>query len=335
MNEAEIDVQDFGGILSREKGMIFHTCPSQGHYSHGKIEAKIRTIQESLERSGIKNRRLHALGWQTVAKQIEVQVNSIPIGYLLHEGEGRPLLKILRPNLLKINTANERAPASLLTVPKRASDLFHKVEDVYSLWYKLYVDSYVPLLARRSKWHDEQENVKESDIVYFKIKDSPLHSSWLTGKVEYVIPSRDNRTRTVGIGYKYKVENGERIFKTVERPVREIVKLLNIDDTSLMDDIRSVQNHAKKLFDTQKLVTTDEIVDTALSSNTFDPYKAFIAYREVPINRELFFVADSFAYMMNPLSAVSKEKFDEIDAEWPFDSPAYDTDEEDIQLTLI
>ena len=132
-----------------------------------------------------------------------------------------------------------------------------------------------------------------------------------------------------------KLQNGERIFKTVERPVREIVKLLNIDDTSLMDDIRSVQNHAKKLFDTQKLVTTDKINDTALSSKTFDPYKAFIAYREVPINRELFFVADSFAYMMNPLSAVSMEKLDEIDAERPFDSSVDDTGEEDIQLTLI
>ena len=54
MKEAEIDVEDFGGILSRERGMIFHTCPSQGHSSHGKIEAKIKIIQESLERSGIK-----------------------------------------------------------------------------------------------------------------------------------------------------------------------------------------------------------------------------------------------------------------------------------------
>ena len=33
---------------------------------------------------------------------------------------------------------------------------------------------------------------------------------------------------------------------------------------------------------------------------------------------------------------LEEENFDdEADAEWPFDSPAYDTDEEDIQLTLI
>ena len=159
----------------------------------------------------------------------------------MHDGESRPLLKILRPNLLKTNTASDRAPASLLTVPDRASDLFHKVEDVYNLWYRLYVDSYVPLLAHRSKWLDEEENIKELDIVYFKIRYSPLHSSWLIGKVEYTLPSRDNRIRTVGIGYKYKTEGGEKVFKTVERPVREIVKLLHSDETCLLDDIRSVQ----------------------------------------------------------------------------------------------
>jgi len=38
---------------------------------------------------------------------------------------------------------------------------------------------------------------------------------------------------------------------------------------------------------------------------------------------------------MNPLSAVSMEKLDEIDAEWPFDSSKDDTNEEDIRLTLI
>ena len=79
--------------------------------------------------------------------------------------------------------------------------------------------------------------------------------------------------------------------------------------------------------------------NAALSlSGTFDPYKAFISYtsREVPIKRELLFVADSFAYMMNPINAASMENFDdEVDAEWPFDSPVDDADEGNFLLTLI
>ena len=192
-------------VYSREKGINFRLCPSQCHSSHGKIEVKIRTVQETFERAGFKNKRLHALGWQTIAKQIEREVNSIPIGYLIHDGESAaPLLKILRPNLLKTNTASERAPATIFTVPERANDLFKKVEDIYNLWYKIYVDSYIPLLAQRSKWIEEGENLIESDVVYFKLRDSPLHSKWIIGKVEYVVPSRDGNVRTIGIGYKYR-----------------------------------------------------------------------------------------------------------------------------------
>ena len=93
----------------------------------------------------------------------------IPIGYLMHDSESSSLLKILRPNMLKLNTACESAPTSIFTVPDNGSDLFHNVEDIYNLWYNFYVDSYVPLLAKRSKWNDEHENVKVDDIVYFKI----------------------------------------------------------------------------------------------------------------------------------------------------------------------
>jgi len=51
---------------------------------------------------------------------------------------------------------------------------------------------------------------------------------------------------------------------------------------------------------------------------------------------ELLFVADNFAYMMNPINAASMENFDdEVDAEWPFDSPVDDADEGIFLLTLI
>ena len=88
---------------------------------------------------------------------------------------------------------------------------------------------------------DDEENIRESDIVYFKLKDSPLDAKWVVGKVENVIPSRDKKIRTVEIGYKYDSENGERVFKTVERPVRQIVKLMEVNDTSLLDDIKNVK----------------------------------------------------------------------------------------------
>ena len=79
LEEGEVDIISPNGVLSRERGITFVTCPSQGHEQHGKIEAKIKTIQQSMERSGIKNKRLHAMGWQTIAKAMEHEVNNLPI----------------------------------------------------------------------------------------------------------------------------------------------------------------------------------------------------------------------------------------------------------------
>ena len=177
LKEGEIDIISSSGILSRERGIIFETCVSQGHESHGKIEAKIKTIQESLERSGIKNRRLNSMGWQTIAKAVEHEVNNIPLGYLLHQGEKAPLLSVLRPNLLKLNTASERSPAGLFDVPNRPIDLMHKIKEVYELWYRVWCNEYIPIIAQRQKWFKDEEDLKESDIVYFKLTDSPFSPS--------------------------------------------------------------------------------------------------------------------------------------------------------------
>ena len=158
----------------------------------------------------------------------------------------------------------------------------------------------MPLLAQRSKWNDEEENIRESDIVYFKLKDSPLDAKWIVGKVENVIPSRDKKVRTVEIGYKYDSENGERVFKTVERPVRQIVKLMEVNDTSLLDDIKNVQQEAKKLFDSHKLVTADEIGD--ITNVIADkPHESFFVhtFREAPIPRNLLLDVENFAYSIN------------------------------------
>ena len=113
-----------------------------------------------------------------------------------------------------------------------------RVEEAYKLFFRVWNEDYVPLVAKRQKWHIETENLNMNDIVYFKLRDSSLASKWLIGKVEDVIVSKDGKVRKVIVGYKYDTEQGEREFKVVERPVRECVKLHNLEDTTLFDDIK-------------------------------------------------------------------------------------------------
>ena len=252
--EREITMLNMEGVLSTEKGIHFRTCSAQDHSAHGRIEARIKMIQQSLERSAIKKEKLHSLGWQTVAKMMEREVNSVPLGYLHHETDMGPLLRVLTPNCLRLNTSSDRAPVGMFSVPNTAGKLITRIEDAYKLWYKIWNVDYISLIAQRQKWHVETENLVENDVVYFKLKVSKLAQSWLIGKVEFVNISKDGKTRTVEV----------RKFSIVERPVRECIKLMNIENTSLLDDTKTVQKASQQLLD------EDQVVPQHLLDKAFD-----------------------------------------------------------------
>ena len=133
-----------------------------------------------------------------------------------------------------------------------------EIEKKYQFWYEIWNTDYIPLIARRQKWFSSDDDLKENDIVYFKLTTSAIASRWHIGKVEYVIPSRDMKARKVGISYKHDTEDGSRKMTIVDRPVRQVVKLCDIEDSSLLDDITAVRNAARKIIDERRIVPENE-----------------------------------------------------------------------------
>ena len=203
--------------------------------------------------------KMRTMEWQTLAKVIERDVNNVPIGYFQHETDLGPLLQVLTPNSLNLNTASERAPSGLFSIPGQAKDLMTDIERKYNFWYEIWNTGYIPLIAQRQKWFSEDDDLKENDVIYFKLTSSVLSSKWHIGKVEYVLPSRDTKVRKVAISYKHDTEDGSRKMSIVDRPVRQVVKLCDFEDTSLLDDIAAVRNAAKKIIDDRKVVTLKEV----------------------------------------------------------------------------
>ena len=91
------------------------------------------------------------------------------------------------------------------------------------------------------------------------------------------------KARKVGISYKHDTEDGSRKMSIVDRPIRQVVKLCDIEDTSLLDDITAVRNAAKKIIDDRKVITQEEVqeiitikdsggddIDTAPSPGSID-----------------------------------------------------------------
>ena len=206
-------------------------------------------IQETLTKSNLRNSRNTATGWQTIAKLIEKEVNNVPLGYLYHQGTANPLLKVLCPSILKNGTFSDRAPKDIFQIPNSEEDLMKKIIDKYNMWFRIWNTEYVPLIMDRQKWYKEEENLQPNDVIYFKLTDSALASDWRLGKVEFVKEGRDGKVREVGIAYKSQdLADNKWKHNVVQRPVRNVVKLWNIEDTSFLENMKEVQNLVKEIL---------------------------------------------------------------------------------------
>ena len=219
-------------------------------------------IQETLDRSGMSKTRCTATGWQTVAKLVEREVNSVPLGFLHHQGSANPMLRVLTPALLKNSTFSDRAPKGLFNIPDSPEKMMTIIEETYNLWFQIWNLEYIPLVMDRQKWHTQEENLVEQDLVYFKLSDSPIAADWKVGKVEYTNVGKDGLVRGVGISYSNKDDADDWRHSVVERPVRAVVKLMNVEDTSILDDMEKVRKLAEAMLnDKNKPVDKDDPSD--------------------------------------------------------------------------
>ena len=118
-----------------------------------------------------------------------------------------------------------------------------KIDTLYIMWYTVWARDYVPLVMGRDKWLKEEKNLAVDDVVWFKLKESAMSAQWRLGKVEAVHKGRDGLVREADIAYKLKDmdDPGEWRHMVVLRPVRNMVKLFTMEDTTLLQDLENVR----------------------------------------------------------------------------------------------
>ena len=262
LKEGVISLRDLSGNLMKNQSVHFETVVPQGHYQHGKVEKKIHQLQESMERANFRNSRCTASGMTTLGKLIAHTVNDTPIGYLFHQSGGaNPLLRILSPNNLKLITTGDRAPTGPMTIPDSAADFMDGINQKYLTWYSVWSESYLPLVMQRKKWHFARDNLVPGDVIYFKLTESKMSADWTLGIVDSVKLGSDGYVRKVVVSYKDTSSDNYQDWqhRTVERPVRNVVKLFHVDDTSFMDTIREAYKLAQQILDAKVISNLDNI----------------------------------------------------------------------------
>ena len=96
----------------------------------------------------------------------------------------------------------------------------------------------LPKLMKMHKWYKSDEQLVVGDIVYFQKDESVLYSVWTVGRVTEVTIGKDGAVRRVVVQFQNANENEPRF---TDRAARSLVKLFNIQDTTWVDDMNTVE----------------------------------------------------------------------------------------------
>ena len=246
MQEMEVDIRDMQYRLHTEYGAVFEVCPVGGHERQGLVERRIATVQSSLKEMGLDTMRIHSMGLQTMCKMVENTLNNLPYGYTQSRSEtNQSLYKLISPNLLRHGKNNSRAVSGPVRLSADNNKILQDVEKRNAAWFKVFKDSCVPRLVMQQKWFQNERDLAVGDLVYFRKVDSELgEGDWTVGMVDQVTPSKDKLIRQVIVKYRNSSENFDRLTK---RNPRKCVRLCNVDDSGLWDDLSWVQKQLENI----------------------------------------------------------------------------------------
>ena len=247
MREIQVNLRDLQHSLYREHGVLIEEAAVGGHDQHGKVERTIRSIQDSMEDMGLSKMRIHAMGLQTICKQVENSYNNLPLGYRYERDQDNTrTLKMLVPNMLKTGRINSRALDGPVKLSNDSRKMLGQIQEKFEAWYKVWAEVYVPKIMAQKRGFKNDRDLAVDDLVYYKKRESELGSHWVIGRVDQVIRGRDGVIRRAVIKYRNASED---IQRETERSVRKLIRLYSADDPDLYQDLGELQRRIDQLQD--------------------------------------------------------------------------------------
>jgi hypothetical protein len=246
LQEAEVTLLDIETHMRVRTTMDFQLCPVSGHNFHGQVEARIKTVQDTLEKVGFYKERVHATGLQTALKLIESDINSTPLGVTMRRtSTNTPLLKLITPDHLRLGRISNRIPEGPFQLPSSPTDMISRAEELYWRWHDIFNSTMLPVLlaSDQPKWYKHDTDLKEGDVVYFKKSEGAIRSPWSMGIVDSVDIGRDGLIRHVAV--KYYNASEPNTPHITDRAVRSLVRLFNVDELHWQEDMDRIQEVCK------------------------------------------------------------------------------------------
>jgi len=245
LENATFSVRDVDARVYDSLGIKVYVSNAKAHEERGRVERKIRSLRETLQRLGVKaTDPLTALQWESVFARIASTLDDMPLAKGKPSSASNLGYEIISANRLKLGRNNNRslegAGISIEKTP-HLGRMLERNREIYKVWYSMFMENIHELMVKPDKWDISGVQPKEEDIVMFIFNDSG-HSkediTWKLGRVTKVEP------RKVTIEYVSKISiQGKSTLSQVSRNPRDISILFSVDQLFI-----NTNDHFKALF---------------------------------------------------------------------------------------
>jgi hypothetical protein len=206
------------------RGMKFKVVVStpKAHQEHGRVERKIRTLREMLEKLFSSTEVCNTMiGWETLFARIASQIDDLPIARGSATAATDLGWEIITPNRLKIGRNSHKnldGPVVLEDCPQSQLD---RSNEIFSAWYRIYLDRLHLLIPKSEKIEDRK--VKIGDVVLFVFQDAaiPKLGVWKLGRVVELVS-------THSVKIMYTLAGGPK--KYLVRSIRQLTVIVGIEE---------------------------------------------------------------------------------------------------------
>jgi len=232
LKDAEFSIRDIDAELYRSMGIRVHDSTAKSHEERGRVERKIRSIRELLERTGVKSTHpMTSIQWETTFAKVASALNDLPLAHGDTSHTNNLGFEILTPNRLLIGRNNFRSLEGVgidLINSQIPTEILDRNKEITAFWYQEFLDNIHMLMLKPSKFLVSSDPPTEHSIVLFTLLDG-LYSKeqivWKLGKVIEV------DSRRVKISYISRIPKiGSPIKSEVYRNFREISLIYSVDD---------------------------------------------------------------------------------------------------------
>ena len=235
MDQALFSVRDLQMQVIDSLGIRLQVSNAKSHEERGRVERKIRTIRETLEKTGVKTSDPKTpLQWDCIFAKIANTLDDLPMARGDSSNVSNLGFEIITPNRLKMGRNNNRSlegSGFKFEKSQKFSRILERNRETYQVWFQLFIDNIHNLAMKPNKWNNNSRMPIVEDIVLFVYTDAGYSKENISWKLGRVIEVSERKVKLIFLSKTSK--SGKPIMHQLERNPRDVSILFSVGDFSI------------------------------------------------------------------------------------------------------